>query len=635
MKKLYYFILLFTTTASFSFSQISSKNYNIESVRVLTPVQSSDVKLKGYPGSKIDLCISDRIKNQDVEHLVEPFRTHTETWAWQSEFWGKWMLSAVAAYKYTRDTELMKIMDGAVVGLLETQLPNGYIGNYPPENQLTAWDIWGRKYSMLGLNRYFEITKNKSALQAAQKVADHLLSQVGPGKTDITKTGNYRGMASSSVLEPIVYLYNHTGEKRYLEFANYIVNQWETEEGPKLISKAVEGNWVSERFPKPDVWWGWENGQKAYEMMSCYEGLLQLYLVNGNYKYLKAVIDVVENIIDTEINIAGSGSAFECWYHGIENQTQPTYHTMETCVTITWMKLCYNLLQLTGDSKYADQIELTFYNALLASMKFDAGEIAKYSPLEGRRHAGEEQCGMHINCCNANGPRGFTLMPGFAYMNSKNGISVNFYGESEAKIKMVNGNNVSIQQKTNYPENEKILISVNPEKDGEFELNLRIPEWSEKTLALVNEEVVENVQSGKYCTINRTWKKGDKIELTLDLRGRLVTQNNYQAITRGPVVLARDTRFTDGFVDETAVIQNKDGIVELAEVDKKPEHIWLAFTAPLVLGTDLEGEMKNPRQINFCDFGSAGNTWETGTRYRIWIPETLNVMKVNYQGYQE
>ena len=626
--KFNYFLFIF---AIISFSSFSGKD-NIQKEK-LNPATPSEVKIKGYPGEKIDLCINERIKKQDIEHLIEPFKFKNESWAWQSEFWGKWMLSAVEAWKYTQDPELMGIMKNSVSGLLATQLDNGYIGNYSPETQLTAWDIWGRKYSMLGLIRYYEISNDKKALEAAQKVADHLLSQVGPGKKDITFTGNYHGMASSSVLEPIVYLYNHTGEKRYLDFAEYIVNQWETEDGPKLISKAVEGVWVSERFPHPEKWWSWENGQKAYEMMSCYEGLLQLYLVTGNNKYYKAVVDVVENIINTEINIAGSGSAFECWYHGIENQTRPTYHTMETCVTITWMKLCNSLLQVTGDSKYADQIELTFYNALLASMKFDAGEIAKYSPLEGMRHAGEEQCGMHINCCNANGPRGFTLMPGFTFMQWENSVFVNFYVESEATIQLENGNKVSIQQKTTYPEGDKITLIINPEKEAEFSIALRIPKWSEQNILKINGEEISEIKQGTYKSIQRKWKKGDKINLTLDLRGRLVKQNDYQAIVRGPLVLARDTRFGDGFIDETSIVQNKDGFIELVPVDKKTENIWLTFTAPLVLGTDLEGEFKTPRQIHFCDFSSAGNTWDANTRYRVWLRETLNVMKVEYKGY--
>ena len=102
---------------------------------------------------------------------------------------------------------------------------------------------------------------------------------------------------------------------------------------------------------------------------------------------------------------------------------------------------------------------------------------------------------------------------------------------------------------------------------------------------------------------------------------------------RGPVLLARDSRFSDGYVDETAVIQQKNSLVDLVPVEKKPEHIWMSFTAPLVLGTDLEGEYQLPRQVHFCDFASAGNTWTNDSRYRVWIPQTLNVMKTEYKAH--
>ena len=205
------------------------------------------------------------------------------------------------------------------------------------------------------------------------------LSQVGPQATAIAMTGNYFGMASCSILEPVVYLYQRTNDKRYLEFANYIAEQLNSPEGPQLLDRA--DNPVARRFPHPEVWWSRENGHKAYEMMSCYEGLLEMYKLTGEKKYLEAVEKTVETIIEQEINIAGSGSAFECWYGGKERQTQPTYHTMETCVTFTWMQLCNRLLQVTHNSQLADKLEQTMYNALMASLRADGGQISKYSPL--------------------------------------------------------------------------------------------------------------------------------------------------------------------------------------------------------------------------------------------------------------
>ena len=106
---------------------------------------------------------------------------------------------------------------------MATQLPNGYIGNYAPEHQLKEWDVWGRKYSSLGLIAWYDLSGEKKALEAACKVIDHLMTQVGSGKTSIVATGNYIGMPSSSILEPVMYLYNRTKEVRYLDFAKYIV----------------------------------------------------------------------------------------------------------------------------------------------------------------------------------------------------------------------------------------------------------------------------------------------------------------------------------------------------------------------------------------------------------------------------
>lgn len=600
---------------------------------MLTTIPQNQLKLDGYVGEKTDLIFENRILAQDYDYLVEPFRHKNETRLWQMEFWGKWMLGAVAAWEYTHDAKLMDHMSKSVSGIIETQLPNGYIGNYPLENQLTNWDIWGRKYVLLGLLRFHDITNDKKALKAARKEADYLLSQLGSDKVNIIETGNYHGMASSSVLEPLMMLYNKTNEQSYLDFAKYIVEQWETPEGPQLISKALAGVHVADRFPHPETWFSPENGQKAYEMMSCYNGLLELYKVTGIAEYLKAVEMTVQDIIDEEINIAGSGTSYECWYHGKEKQTIPTFHTMETCVMTTWMKLNYDLLSVTGKSMYADHIEITYYNALMASTRFGGSEIAMYSPLEGSRGDTNHQCGMEINCCSANGPRGYMMMPRYAIMTSADEIFVNLYTDFSSTIELSSKNKITLEQKTNYPEGNKIQFVVHLVKSEKFTIALRIPDWSIQNSLFVNDEKVEGVVSGAYMKITRLWKKGDKIELQLDLRGRLVELNGHAALLRGPIVLTRDSRFADGFVDEAAFIQHKDNIVEIKVSNTKPEGVWLSFSAPLKLGTGIASTDEPATQIHFCDFGSAGNTWDKKIRYKVWLPRPLNVMKSEYKAY--
>ncbi|MCF6208574.1 MAG: glycoside hydrolase family 127 protein [Ghiorsea sp.] len=136
---------------------------------LLNTIPQNQLILRGHVGEQTDQIFKNRIVAQDYDHLVEPFRFKNETRLWQMEFWGKWMLGAVAAWEYTHDKELMDHMSKSVASILETQLPNGYIGNYPVENQLTNWDIWGRKYVLLGLLRYHDITNSKKALKAAKK----------------------------------------------------------------------------------------------------------------------------------------------------------------------------------------------------------------------------------------------------------------------------------------------------------------------------------------------------------------------------------------------------------------------------------------------------------------------------------
>lgn len=591
----------------------------------LHPIPLENVHLSGYVGEKIDLCIKNRIEAQDIDRLVRPFAERKETQCWTSEFWGKWFTSAVDACRYSEREQLKQKVDNAVQALLATRTPDGYIGSYNEENRLSTWDVWGRKYTLLGLISYYDLTSDDKALTAARDLVDHLMTEVGPGRRSIVKTGAYRGMPSSSILEPIVLLYNRTNEKRYLDYAAYIVNEWTIPGGPDLIGKALAGIPVAERFPQPEQWWSWENGHKAYEMMSCYEGLVELYRVTGDESYLSAAVKAVENILETEINITGSGASLECWYGGKSRQVEPARHMMETCVTMTWMKLCFNLYRLTGDPGYVDEIERSGYNALLGAMTVNGDSFAKYSPLTGFRQLGEDQCDMRSNCCTANGPRGIMLFPQIAVMRDADGPVINLYIPGQAAVPLPSGNEINFRQHTDYPVSGNITIDVGPKRPENFTLSMRIPAWSSESTISVNGETAAPFTAGQYARISRTWKAGDQVTLHLDLRGRLVrspgNRNVHTAIVRGPIVLARDSRIDLGDVDEVASpLSDENGFVELEPVRTGiPDDIWMAFRTRFD-----DGEHDEQGDLILCDYVSAGNTWDKNSRYRVWIPERFD-----------
>lgn len=147
---------------------------------MLEPAAYGATHFGGYLGEKLDLCIDNRLMAQDIERVVQPFRDKPDgNWGFRSEFWGKWYTAAMQGYGYAPTAENRAVVDKAVQELIATQDKNGYIGTYLDENHLGEWDIWGRKYVMLGLLAYYDQTQDKSVLDAACKVADNLISETG------------------------------------------------------------------------------------------------------------------------------------------------------------------------------------------------------------------------------------------------------------------------------------------------------------------------------------------------------------------------------------------------------------------------------------------------------------------------
>ena len=584
-------------------------------------VAADAATMQGFIGNKLELSYINRILAQNVDNLVEPFKHRTETHLWQTEFWGKWFTSAVLAYRYKPTVELKKVLQSAVTALISTQTKDGYIGNYKPENRLEEWDIWGMKYCMLGLLDYYDLTGDKASLDATIKLADYLIKAINDKDGIIVNKGNYRGMAASSVLGAILRLYTKTNNKKYLDFGEKIVAQWETPGGPQLISKANVN--VSERFPKPKTWYSWEQGQKAYEMMSCYEGLLELYRITGEKEYKKAVEETWDNIRETEINIAGSGASVEMWFGGKKLQTGLVEHFQETCVTVTWIRLNQDLFRLTGEAKYAHAIEESYYNALMGALSADGSEWAKYTPLNGQRLPGSGQCGMKLNCCNANGPRGQFTLPFTTVMSKKDGLSVNFFVEGTYELKTPTGKKIIVNQKTDYPVSGNIDFVLGMVSPEEMTLRFRIPSWSSKTVLKINDEEIKNSKPGEYAEIKKVWSPNDKISLNLDMHGRLEMQGSdhkYAAILRGPIVLCRDTQLTGTNLGKVITpIQDANGSIELTSPSINKKNTWMEYVASFLPESYTE-EGPSPIKVSLCDYASAGNGKEPST-FQVWMPQ--------------
>jgi DUF1680 family protein len=260
-----------------------------------------------------------------------------------------------------------------------------------------------------------------------------------------------------------------------------------SEGGGGLSSKARAGVDVADRTSGKDEWEKFACSKKAYEMLSCYQGLLEYYRATGDRRCLEAVIATAKNIVAKEINIVGGAASQELWYHGKAKQTHPYYRMNETCVVTTWLRLCEHLLAETSDPAWADEMERTFYNIYLATLSRDGSTFAQYTGLEGTRSAGLNNCFMEENCCNANGPRGFVSFMR-AFLTAKgSAATLNFYETSTASVELPSlKEKVTFEMFTLYPKEGEVRIVNRTAKPLDFTLKLRIPSWAEKTEVKVN-----------------------------------------------------------------------------------------------------------------------------------------------------
>ena len=598
-----------------------------------------NVRLKGPLGARLDRMVHAHVAGTDPDYITAPFMEKTETkgW-WQTEFWGKWMHSAVpyAQYEGKGEAGLLESIERGIDRMLASQEENGYIGNYPDALRCgEGWDVWGMKYTMMGLLHYHDLKKRMAsssaerALGACRRLCDYVIAEIGPnGKRgrELWQTGNWSGYASSSILEPVMWLYNRTGEKKYLDFATYIVDgMTKPEKGPRLLDLAEKGVSVADRNePGYNSGAGWAyvckyGRSKAYEMMSCYQGLLDYVEAKSGgaeseeLKNLRrAAVMTAEDIVKEEINLAGGCACSEAWFHGAKKQHLPYIRLQETCVTTTWMRFCEKLLAVTGDPKWADELERTFYNAYLGAMKADGSEFAGYTPLSGYRWHGQHHCYMHTDCCTANGPRGFLCFLRELCRNDGKTATFNFYASALVK---------GFDMYSLYPrENMARIVS---HTEGPLEMRLRIPAWSESTVVKVNGAAQSGVKAGTYFSVSREWKLGDIVEIWFDMPVVAHKLDHAVAFTRGPVLLARDSRFADGDMAEPFRAGIKDGqkMGGFAAVRAPSDDVWMAFSAVLPLGSHHENpEGAHRTHVTFCDYASAGNLWRPDNFYRTWFP---------------
>lgn len=580
----------------------------------------NDLKIRGVMDDNVNFVAESQLKSRERwEKLVEPFITREDSDGfWRGEFFGKEMRGAALIYQYTKDEELYKILTEAVEKLLAAQDEKGRISTYSEASEFNGWDMWCRKYVLTGVQHYYRICRDegfkKEILSALSKHADYIISKIGNGEEQkkITETSSWWGCVNScTILEPMLELYKETGEKRYFEFAKYIISTGGSSDC-NFLELALENRLAPYQYPVV----------KAYESMSYFEGLLAYYEITGEEKYFTAVKNFVEAVERTDMTVIGcSGCTHELFDNSSVKQTEYAENIMqETCVTVTWMRISLRMYLEAGERKFIDRIEKSGLNALYGSLntkhntilnllekKYVSGmTFDSYSPLymntRGRGTGGymEFLRGGSCGCCEAIGACGVVLMPLTAVMSAKEGVIVNYLFGGELSVKDKNGESVKLLFESDYPSENTCKITVSSDGKVNLGMFIRLPEFADGTT------INGKTYTGEYADISGEYSGGDVIEIGYNVGLKVLRLNGKVAFSFGAITLGTDEEKFDGDIEKP--INVTDNPVYKLIKQQKDELLR------------VEISLKDGEEITLSDYQSCGKNWR-GKRNRttVWF----------------
>ncbi|MFR9637880.1 MAG: beta-L-arabinofuranosidase domain-containing protein [Rikenellaceae bacterium] len=486
---------------------------------------------------------------------------------WQDGDYYKWLEAQVAVYSVTKDPKLQKQINQKAEYIAKSIAEDGYstthtqIG-YGVTGSERAWNKPFKndvRFKSTGMHEtynmghlltlactHYRVTGDRTLLDAAIKVGDFLdkyFAKVTPELSDVD--------FNPTQIMGIMELYRTTGEERYLNLANRFItgrghnkgktqNQNDTKlrDETRAVGHAVLGPVL-------------------------YIGAADYAAETNDEELIVALKNIWDDIYTRKASFTGGlgnvhrgGSetprnATECVHEAFGKpyhiQSATAYN--ETCATYYGAYYSWRLFMLTGETKYLDTMEKAFYNNLSA-MQLD-GKSYYYTNV--LRWYGEDHNCLSLDfhqrwteectcvCCPTSVVRFLAESKEYAYAKDDNSIFVTLYGSNSIDTKL-NGKSVKFSQQSDYPWSEDVVMTYSGDKKNNFALKLRIPQWAEGATLKVNGVDMPISGTGLFAVVDRTWNKGDKVELTLPMKPVITEANpmveevrNQVAVSYGPL----------------------------------------------------------------------------------------------------
>ena len=526
--------------------------------------------------------------NPDISHGFRNFEIAAGTC--EGEHWGppfhdgdmyKWLEAVAAVYAVNKDPELDALMDKFIEQVVKAQRADGYIHTpviieernkgidthsehrdqtvigtkVGAEDEKGAFanrlnfETYNLGHLMMAGITHYRATGKRTLFDAAIKATDFLCHFYETASAELA-----RNAICPSHYMGVVEMYRATGNPRYLELSKNLIDI------RGMVENGTDDN--QDRIPFREQYNAMGHAVRANYL---YAGVADVYAETGEAQLMKNLTSIWNDIVNRKMYVTGAcGALYDgtspdgtCYepdsiqkvhqsYGRAYQLPNSTAHN-ETCANIGNMLFNWRMLESTGDAKYADIVETALYNSVLSGVSLDGKRYFYTNPLRlsddfpyTLRWPRERQEYISCFCCPPNTLRTICEAQNYAYTVSENALWCNLYGQSELTTKL-GKHDLEVSQVTGYPYDGKVMLTFRAvPKKQEMALHLRIPAWCDRATVKVNGEVVDvPVKANTYATLHRVWKKGDVVELDMEMRVKLMESNPLVEETRNQVVVKR------------------------------------------------------------------------------------------------
>lgn len=526
--------------------------------------------------------------NPDISHGFRNFEIAAGTC--EGEHWGppfhdgdmyKWLEAVAAVYAVNKDPELDALMDKFIEQVVKAQRADGYIHTpviieernkgidthsehrdqtvigtkVGAEDEKGAFanrlnfETYNLGHLMMAGITHYRATGKRTLFDAAIKATDFLCHFYETASAELA-----RNAICPSHYMGVVEMYRATGNPRYLELSKNLIDI------RGMVENGTDDN--QDRIPFREQYNAMGHAVRANYL---YAGVADVYAETGEAQLMKNLTSIWNDIVNRKMYVTGAcGALYDgtspdgtCYepdsiqkvhqsYGRAYQLPNSTAHN-ETCANIGNMLFNWRMLESTGDAKYADIVETALYNSVLSGVSLDGKRYFYTNPLRlsddfpyTLRWPRERQEYISCFCCPPNTLRTICEAQNYAYTVSENALWCNLYGQSELTTKL-GKHDLEVSQVTGYPYDGKVMLTFRAvPKKQEMAIHLRIPAWCDRATVKVNGEVVDvPVKANTYATLNRVWKKGDVVELDMEMRVKLMESNPLVEETRNQVVVKR------------------------------------------------------------------------------------------------